>query len=115
MAEVRLKSLELNSHFGLTARTVVVVVLLLSRLRDIVQLFHGLRAAGGKRLSLGGGLAFGQRVVHCSSAAVVRGTGMRVHFGHLVAVQERRGRHEHVRVRYGSGHGFVTVKAATFG
>lgn len=107
---------QLNSHFGLTACTVVVVMLLLSRrLRDIVQLFHGLRAARSKRLSLGGGLAFGQCVVHCSSAAVVRGIGMRVHFGHLVAVQERRGGHEHVRVRYGSGHGLVTVKAATFG
>lgn len=105
----------LNSHFGLTACTVVVVMLLLGRLRDIVQLFDGLRAARGKRLSFGGGLAFGQGVVHCSSAAVVRGTGMRMHFGHLVVVQERRGGHKHVRVRYGSGHGLVTVKAATFG
>lgn len=35
---------------------------------------------------------------------------MGVHFCHLIAVQKRRGGHEHVRVGYGSGHGLVAVE-----
>ncbi len=96
----------LNSHFGLAPCAVVMVMLLLL-LRDIVQLLHRLRAARGEGLSLGGCLVHGRSVLR---GGVVRGTGMGVHFCHLIAVQEGRGGHEHVRVGYGSGHGLVAVE-----
>lgn len=37
---------------------------------------------------------------------------MGVHFGHLVAIHERRGRHEDVCVRDGAGHGHVAAVKA---
>lgn len=37
---------------------------------------------------------------------------MRVHFGHLVAIHERRGRYEHIRVRDGARHGLVAAVEA---
>lgn len=88
-----------------------------------MELLHGLCAARGERLPLGGRLVRVYGVVRscdgCGggsssrSIAAVRGTGMRVHFGHLVAVHDWRGGHEHVRVGYGSGHGPVAVETGT--
>lgn len=75
---------------------------------NVVKLLHGLSAARGEGLSLGGCLvlAHGQSV----RCAVVRGTGMGVHFCHLVTVQDGCGGHEHIRVGYGSGHGLFAVE-----
>lgn len=47
-----------------------------------------------------------------AAVAIVRGTGMGVHFGHLVAIHERCGWYEHVCVRDGTGHGHVAAPEA---
>lgn len=57
-------------------------------------------SSGGERLPLRRArlVADRQRVV------VVRGTGLRVHLGHLVPVHDGRGGHQHVGVRHGPRH-----------
>lgn len=58
-------------------------------------------SSGGKLLPLRRGrvVVDRQRVV-----GVVRGTGLRVHLGHLVAVHDRRGWHQHVGMRHRPCH-----------
>lgn len=58
-------------------------------------------SSGGKRLPLRRGhlVVDRQRVV-----GVVRGTGLRVHLGHLVAVHDRRDGQQHVGVRHRPRH-----------
>ena len=69
--------------------------------RDVVQLFHRVVSARGEGLALGRRAALAQGGVR-----VIRGTGMRVHLGHAVAVQHRRG-HEDIRVRDGPRQGLL--------
>lgn len=61
-------------------------------------------SSGSKRLPLGraGVMVHHQRVV-----GVIGGTGLGVHLGHLVAVHDRRGRHQHVGVGHGPRHGLL--------
>lgn len=51
----------------------------------------------------------GLRGTASSTAAVIRRGGVRVHFGHLVAIHEGRGRDKHICVGDGSGHGLVAA------
>lgn len=89
----------LNSYLVLAGSAVRVVVA-----RNVLQVVHRVCSSGGKRLPLrGAGLVVDrQRVV-----GVVRGTGLRVHLGHLVAVHDRRDGHQHVGMGHGPGHGLL--------
>lgn len=84
-----------HGHFCLAGCVAGVVA------RDVVQLFHGVVSARGEGLALGRRAALAQGGVR-----VIRGTGMRVHLGHAVAVQHRRG-HEDIRVRDGPRQGLL--------
>lgn len=57
-------------------------------------------SSGGKRLPL----RRARLVVDRQRVVVVRGSGLRVHLGHLVAVHDRRDGHEHVGVRHRPRH-----------
>lgn len=93
-------TLELNSYLILTGSVVCVVVMA----RNVLQVVHRVCPSGSKRLPLRRGclVVDRQRVV-----GVGRGTGLRVHLGHLVAVHNWRGGHQHVSMRHGPCHGLL--------
>lgn len=90
---------ELNSYLVLTGSVVCVVVA-----GNVLQVVHRVCSSRSKRLPLRRGhlVVDRQRVV-----GVSRGTGLRVHLGHLVAVYNWRGGYQHVSMRHCPRHGLL--------
>lgn len=86
----------LNSYLVLAGSAVRVVVA-----GNILKVVHCVCPSGGERLPLRRGHLVVDRQ---SVVGVVGGTGLRVHLGHLVAVHDRRGGHQHVGVRHRPRH-----------